>query len=213
VSAGSAITTIAGRALAVPGPDIDTDRIMPARFLKAITFDGLETHLFADDRLEAARQGRLHPFDDPAHAGARVLVVNGNFGCGSSREHAPQALRRWGIGAIVGESFADIFFANALSIGLPCVSAVPTDVVALLALVQRSPDREVIVDLERERATWDGGSLTIAMPAAARQALVTGDWDAAARLVEDEDAVRRTAARLPYLAKFDVQRFPPTAVC
>ena len=123
--------------------DIDTDRIIPARFLKAITFDGLERHVFADDR--AAAQG-AHPFDAPSAAGAGILVVNNNFGCGSSREHAPQALYRWGIRAIVGESFAEIFFSNALMLGLPCLTVSPADAQAIMAAIDA--DRNVIVDVD-----------------------------------------------------------------
>jgi 3-isopropylmalate/(R)-2-methylmalate dehydratase small subunit len=207
VSAASAIRRVEGRAIALPGSNIDTDRIIPARFLKAVSFEGLEAHVFADDRAEAAREGREHPFDRAGSESARVLVVNANFGCGSSREHAPQALKRRGIGAIVGESFADIFYANALSIGLVCVAASPADVQTLMAAVTASPGAAVVVDLAADRVVWDGGAVAIALPAAARQALLTGEWDAAARLVANEDAVRRVMARLPYLAAWPAR--PP----
>jgi 3-isopropylmalate/(R)-2-methylmalate dehydratase small subunit len=193
---------VEGRAIVLRGSDIDTDRIMPARFLRAVTFEGLEAHVFADDRAEAARDGREHPFDRAGNEGARVLVVNANFGCGSSREHAPQALLRRGIGAIVGESFADIFHANALSIGLVCATASPAGVQALMAALGAAPDEPVVVDVEAGRASWTAGSIAIGLPVAARRALVTGEWDAAARLVENEDAVRRVMGRLPYLASW-----------
>src|SRR5262245_12787673 len=127
----AAIVQVIGRALPLRGEDIDTDRIMPARFLRAVTFEGLERHVFEDDRKAAA-----HPFDDPPYAGASVLLVNSNFGCGSSREHAPQGLQRWGINAVVGESFAEIFFGNSVMIGLPCVSASPEDVRMLQDLIE-----------------------------------------------------------------------------
>lgn len=188
--------------ISLAGDDIDTDRIMPARFLKAVTFDGLEAHLFADDRAEARRQGLMHPFDDPARTAAGVLVVNGNFGCGSSREHAPQAIRRRGISAMVGESFGDIFFANATAIGLVCATAAREDIMALQTLAAAQPDAEVVLDLERERLTFPQGECAIVMPADARQALLSGDWDAAARLMANEGAVDRLAAGLPYLSGF-----------
>jgi len=202
VNARSRVARVGGRIIALSGDDIDTDRIMPARFLKAVTFDGLETHLFADDRAEARRLGRVHPFDDPARAGAAVLVVNGNFGCGSSREHAPQAIRRRGIAAVVGESFGDIFFANATAIGLVCATAAREDVAALQALAAAQPDAEVVVDVERERLAFPGGECAIALPADARRALLSGDWDAAARLMANEADVDRLAAGLPYLSGF-----------
>ncbi len=188
--------------IVLAGDDIDTDRIMPARFLKAVTFDGLEAHLFADDRAEARRQGRIHPFDDPARTTAAVLVVNGNFGCGSSREHAPQAIRRRGISAVVGESFGDIFFANATAIGLACATAAREDITALQALAAAHPDAEVVVDLERQRLTSPQGECVIVLPADARQALLSGEWDAAARLIANEATVDRLAAGLPYLSGF-----------
>jgi 3-isopropylmalate/(R)-2-methylmalate dehydratase small subunit len=198
----AAIVYIAGTALSLRGPDIDTDRIMPARFLRAVTFEGLEAHLFADDRVAAAREGLVHPFDDPARAGARVLVVESNFGCGSSREHAPQALRRRGLEVIIGESFADIFASNALGIGLACAVARRDDLAALHAAIADAPARRVTVDLAAGLAEWDGGSIAIGLPAAAQNALLTGEWDSVARLVEDPAAIDRVAARLPYLDGF-----------
>ena len=132
----SRIVSVAGRGLPLAGDDIDTDRIMPARHLRAITFDGLEQHLFGDDRAHAARDGRTHPVDDPRFAGASLMVVNSNFGCGSSREHAPQGIVRWGIRGIIGESFSEIFFGNAVMLGLPAVTAAPADVAALQAQIE-----------------------------------------------------------------------------
>src|SRR6185312_5812800 len=128
------IQVIEGRALPLRGDDMDTDRIMPARFLKSITFEGLDTHVFEDDRLEAKRAGQIHPFDEPKYQGASMLVANRNVGAVSSREHAPQGLRRWGSRAIVAESFAEVFFGNSLMIGLACVTAPASDVEKLLAL-------------------------------------------------------------------------------
>ncbi|MFO7695327.1 MAG: 3-isopropylmalate dehydratase small subunit [Vicinamibacterales bacterium] len=201
--------TTSGRAVVLRGDDIDTDRIMPARFLRAVSFDGLEAHVFEDDRRAAVAAGARHPFDDPARAGARVLLVNRNFGCGSSREHAPQALARWGIAAVVGESFAEIFFSNAAALGVPCVTARPEEVEALMSLAEREPTAIVSVDLERMLVESGGIVAACAMPAAARSTFLAGTWDATALLTADFDAVRAAAARLPYLAGFPPAPAPP----
>jgi 3-isopropylmalate/(R)-2-methylmalate dehydratase small subunit len=199
--------TITGRAVALRGEDIDTDRIMPARFLRAVSFDGIEAHVFEDDRRAEAAAGARHPFDDPARAGAAVLLVNRNFGCGSSREHAPQALARWGVKAIVGESFAEIFFSNATALGVPCVSVGPDTVQALMSLVERDPSAVVSVDLAALTVRGEGISAACTMPTAARRAFLAGTWDATALLTADFETVRAAAARLPYLGGF-----PPTRV-
>jgi 3-isopropylmalate/(R)-2-methylmalate dehydratase small subunit len=194
--------TITGRAVALRGEDIDTDRIMPARFLRAVSFDGLEAHVFEDDRRAGAAAGARHPFDDPACAGASVLLVNRNFGCGSSREHAPQALARWGVKAIVGESFAEIFFGNATALGVPCVSVAPDAAAALMALAERDPAGLVTVDLETMAVRSGPIEAACAMPEAARNAFLAGTWDATALLRAGFDEVRAAAARLPYIAGF-----------
>ena len=193
------IERVQGRAVAVHGDDIDTDRIIPARFLKAITFDGLETHLFEDDRREAAGRSQRHPVDDPARQGARVLIVGANFGCGSSREHAPQAIKRWGIQALIGESFAEIFFGNSVMIGLPCVTADRATLDRLMALADADPGLEWVVDLAVSRVTAGEHSVAVTMPDAARSALRSGHWDATALLLDRYEDVERAAARLPYL--------------
>lgn len=194
----SRVARVGGRALPIRGHDIDTDRIMPARFLKAITFEGLEHHLFEDDRAAMPK----HPIADPRFAGAAIMVVNRNFGCGSSREHAPQGIVRRGIRAIVGESFSEIFFGNALALGLPCVTAPAAGVAALMDAIERDPAVEVVVDLEARsiRAGWIG--FTIAIPDAARQAFLSGDWDATGLLRERPEAIESVAGRLPYLRDF-----------
>jgi len=191
----STITRVTGRAVVLRGPDVDTDRIIPARFLKAITFDGLERHVFADDR--AAAHG-AHPFDAGPARGASVLVVNKNFGCGSSREHAPQALYRWGIRAIVGESFAEIFFSNALMLGLPCLAVSPGDAQAIMAAIDADAGAVVDIDVERETVMIGGVTWPATVPAHAREALTTGHWDGAALLLERYDDVEAVAARLGY---------------
>ena len=191
------VTGAAGRGLPLRGNDIDTDRIMPARFLRAITFDGLEQHLFEDDR-----KTTQHPFDDSRYRGASVLVVNSNFGCGSSREHAPQGLQRWGITAVVGESFAEIFFGNSLMIGLPCVTASAADVKKLQDMIEQRPDTEVRVDLEK--GTLDAGDLhvKVSIPPNVRDALVTGAWDTTGLLLDRYEEVDAASKRLPYVAGF-----------
>ena len=187
-----------GRALALPGNDIDTDRIIPARFLKAITFDGLEAHVFEDDRAQIAAGGGRHPFDDPAGRDAAILFVNANFGCGSSREHAPQALARRGFRAVVGESFAEIFAGNALMIGLPCLTVSRDDMRRLMEAVQASPATACAVDLRAGRVTAGAVSVAASMPQASREALLSGTWDATAALLDDYAVVERVAAKLPY---------------
>jgi 3-isopropylmalate/(R)-2-methylmalate dehydratase small subunit len=192
-----AIVRVEGRGIPLRGHDIDTDRILPARFLRAVTFDGIEQHVFEDDRRAAP-----HPFDDPRHAGAAILIVNSNFGCGSSREHAPQALRRWGITTLVGESFAEIFFGNAAMIGLPCVTASPADIDALLGQVERAPDTAITIDLAAGRCLAGGRSYAVSLPANVRDAFLTGAWDTTGMLLERYDDVDLAASRLPYVRGF-----------
>ena len=199
---GKRILSVSGRAVPLIGDDIDTDRIMPARHLRAITFDGLEQHLFGDDRVHAAAQGLTHPIDDPRFARASVMIVNRNFGCGSSREHAPQGIVRWGIRAMIGESFSEIFFGNSVMLGMPAVTAAPADVAALQQAVERNPQVDVTVNLETMRARAGVLDVAVHLPPAARDALITGRWDGLGLLLDDFDAVRATAARLPYLRQF-----------
>ena len=197
------IREIRGRALPVRGDDIDTDRIIPARFLKSVSFEGLEQHLFEDDRREvdAAATG-VHPVSDPAYAGATVMLVNGNFGCGSSREHAPQAIRRRGIRAVVGQSFSEIFFGNSVALGMPCPTASSDALRTLMSAVEQDPTIELVVDLATMRVTIGDRSFELSMPAPARDAFLDGSWDATGLLLEDYDAVRALAARLPYVTGF-----------
>ena len=190
----SRITSVAGRGLPLRGHDIDTDRIIPARYLKAVSFEGLERHVFADDRAATP-----HPFDAPAYQGASVLLVNRNFGCGSSREHAPQALQRWGIRAIVGESYSEIFFGNAVQLGLPCVTVAAGDIERLMEAVERHPGQEIRVDLESLTVTAGEIRAPAVMPPAARDALTSGLWDGTGLLLADFDAVRALANTLPYV--------------
>lgn len=198
------IVLIEGRGLPLPGANIDTDRIIPARFLRTVSFEGLERHAFEDDRAACASRGDVHPFDDPRFVHAAVLIVNANFGCGSSREHAPQALYRRGIRAVIGESFSEIFFGNALMIGMPCVTAAGEDVNRLQATVTAAPDAVLSVDLAQSACVIAGGAepsgrIAIQLPPSAREALLSGAWDATASLLADPQAIDRTAAALPYL--------------
>jgi 3-isopropylmalate/(R)-2-methylmalate dehydratase small subunit len=196
------IQVIEGRALPLRGDDMDTDRIMPARFLKSITFEGLQAHVFEDDRLAAARAGQVHPFDDPRFQGASILLANRNYGAGSSREHAPQGLRRWGIRAVVAESFAEIFFGNSLMIGLACVAASPQDVAALMSLVERNPNATLTVDLQAGTCQAPGMTVAISIPGNVRDALMTGAWDTTGLLLDNYEQVNAVAAKLPYLTGF-----------
>jgi 3-isopropylmalate/(R)-2-methylmalate dehydratase small subunit len=197
------ISGVRGRALPVPGDNIDTDRIIPARFLKSISFEGLEKGLFVDDRAQIAAQGGApHPIDDPRHAGATLLVVNANFGCGSSREHAPQAIRRHGMRAVIGESFSEIFFGNSVALGLPCVTAAHADVEKLMRAVAADPATEVTIDLAALDVVVGGLRFAIALPAAARDAFLEGTWDATALLLDRFEEVDAVAAGLPYVNGF-----------
>jgi len=196
------ITRIEGTALPMRGDDIDTDRIMPARFLRAVTFEGLEQHLFEDERAGSAGGDRVqarHPFDNPHYAGASILLVGRNFGCGSSREHAPQALSRWGIRAVVGESFSEIFFGNSLMIGLPCVTASADEVRELMERVEERPDATLRIDLPAGTCELDGFRSVVGLPAHARDALVTGAWDTTGLLLDRYEEVNAVAASLPYV--------------
>ncbi len=196
------IREVSGTALPLPGDNIDTDRIIPARFLKSISFEGLEQHLFEDDRAQIEAQGgERHPFSDARYDAATILVVNANFGCGSSREHAPQAIRRRGIRAIVGESFSEIFFGNSVALGLPCVTAAPEAVDTLIQTVTRDPAVEVAVDLAALQVTAGAHRFAITMPAAARDGFLDGSWDATGLLLDRYEEVEAVAARLPYVGR------------
>lgn len=190
----SRIDTVTGRGLPLRGHDIDTDRIIPARYLRAVSFEGLEQHVFADDR-----SNPVHPFNQPEYQGARVLLVNRNFGCGSSREHAPQAIQRWGIRAIVGEGYSEIFFGNSVSLGLPCLTIPHEEIERLMALVEADPTVEVTVDTPGLSVSAGALRIAASMPKAAHEALVTGLWDGTGMLLDDFDQVRQLAESLPYV--------------
>ena len=194
----SSIDRIEGTGIPVRGDNIDTDRIIPARFLKAITFDGLGDHVFEDERAAAAD----HPFSNPVYHDARVLLVNENFGSGSSREHAPQALKRWGIEACVGESFSEIFSGNSLAIGLACVTATQEEVDRLMVLVERTPSTRLVLSVRDRTLEAAGWQVSVGIEGSVRDALLTGTWDATGMLLDDFDVVRGVASRVPYVRGF-----------
>ena len=194
----SAINHVSGRGLPLRGHDIDTDRIMPARFLVAVSFEGLEQHLFEDDR----KGDPQHAFNDPRYRGASILVVNTNFGCGSSREHAPQGLVRAGYKAIIGESFSEIFQGNSAMIGMPCFVAGRDDVDRLQALIEQTPDVIITADVASGAVTAGSLRLTAALPAALRDGFLSGQWNPTAMLLDRFDEVRAVASRLPYVSGF-----------
>ena len=193
------VTSVGGRGVAVSGDDIDTDRIIPARFLKCVTFNDLAAGAFADERSELAG---AHPFDLEQHHDASILVVNRNFGCGSSREHAPQALMRRGIRALIGESFAEIFFGNCLTLGIPCLSARHNDALALQAVVGAEPSTELTIDVEALTVSGAGHSWPLQLAAGPHSMLVSGHWDGTSQLVSHDAELLATTARLPYLSGF-----------
>ncbi len=193
------ITSVSGTAVHVPGQDIDTDRIIPARFMKCVTFDGLGEYAFYDVRFEEDGTPKEHPLNDPAFAGASVLISGMNFGCGSSREHAPQALYRHGFRAIIAGSFAEIFFGNCTTLGIPCVAAAEEDLAKIAAAVEADPSLEVSVDVEACRVRFGSDDFPVHLPDSARDSLISGRWDPIAELIEGSDDVDATAARLAYL--------------
>ncbi|MBD2440405.1 3-isopropylmalate dehydratase small subunit [Nostoc sp. FACHB-110] len=192
----SEIKQVSGSGIPLVGNDIDTDRIIPARFLKAITFDGLGEGAFIDDR--TALKGE-HPFDQPQYQGAKVLIVNRNFGCGSSREHAPQALSKWGIQALIGESFAEIFFGNCVAIGVPCVTAETETIKKLQELVAANPQAAITVNLETLQVQIGDFTASVFIGEGSRNMFVSGSWDACGQLVANAEKIRETAAKLPYI--------------
>ncbi len=201
---GRRIVSVTGRPIPIPGNEIDTDQIIPARYMTAVTFDGMGNHAFQDLRFDREGKELDHPMNDPRFRakGPRVAIVNKNFGCGSSREHAPQALWRWGVQALVGESFADIFFNNCVSMGIPCVLASEEAVQKLMAAVNADPAHELLVDLDGMTVSYDGVAYDVTTDEGARHRLLAGTWDATGTLVDALDDVRSTAAGLPYVQGF-----------
>ena len=193
------ISQLAGTGIYVPGDDVDTDRIIPARFMKCVTFDGLGEYAFYDERFHEDGKPKAHPIDDPKYAGATILLAGRNFGCGSSREHAPQALYRHGFRAVLAESFAEIFFGNAITLGMPCLVMDGRDIRALAALIDEAPQTEINIDIPNSEVSMADVSFPAVLPDHAREALVNGRWDAIADLLEGLDAVKATADKLTYM--------------
>jgi 3-isopropylmalate/(R)-2-methylmalate dehydratase small subunit len=193
------IIQVTGPAVYVPGDDIDTDRIIPARFMKCVTFDGLGEHLFHDVRFNEDGSKKAHALNDPRFSGAKILISNSNFGCGSSREHAPQALAKSGFRAVIAESFAEIFFGNATTLGMPCVSVTHPVALALSAAVEQNPSLPLTIDLEQQSIVAGNSSYPFTLKAGAREALLQGAWDPIAELMNGAGKVKNLAARLPYL--------------
>ena len=194
------ISSIAGRGVYVPGNDIDTDRIIPARFMKCVTFDGLGEFLFHDVRKNADGSDKPHPLNDPRFKGATILLSGANFGCGSSREHAPQAIQKYGFRAVVAENFAEIFFGNCTTLGIPCFQAAREDIAKIAAALEADPQTEVVADVAQQEIRFGGQRVPATVRADARDALVNGRWDAIGELLDGAAGVKETAAKLPYLA-------------
>ncbi len=199
----SRVRQLSGTAVPVRGHDVDTDRIVPARYLKEVTFDRMGEYPFIDERFDPEGNPRPHTFNEPKYREASILLVNANFGCGSSREHAPQALYRWGIRAIVGESFAPIFAGNSLAIGLPVVTVSADEIQHLMGLVEEDPSVHLDLDLVEKRLTVEGQTVSVNLPATAQTALTEGYWDSTAMLAANMAKVRDVAAHVPYLSGFN----------
>lgn len=192
---------VSGRAVFIPGADIDTDRIIPARFMKCVTFDGLGEFAFYDVRFNSETGEKTeHPLNDPRFAGASILVAGVNFGCGSSREHAPQSLRKYGFNGVIAESFAEIFFGNSTTLAMPCVIASGGNIEALQAAIEADPEMEVSIDVAALRVrTSSGLDFPVTMPDSAREALLSGRWDPIQELLDNEAEIDRKAQELHYV--------------
>jgi 3-isopropylmalate/(R)-2-methylmalate dehydratase small subunit len=195
---GVSISGVAGKGVYVKGNDIDTDRIIPARFLKCVTFDELGPSLFYDERFDGDSNSKRHPLDDPKHEGASILISDGNFGCGSSREHAPQALQKFGFRAVIAGSFADIFHGNCTTLGIPCIVMQEADRHRLGELIAADPDTEVVIDIEDMKVVCANESFDVTMKDSAREAFLAGTYDPLDILLASMDSIMATAERLGY---------------
>ncbi len=195
------VKQVTGRGIFIPGADIDTDRIIPARFMKCVTFDGLGEFAFYDVRFNPDTGEKTeHPLNDPRFAGASILIAGVNFGCGSSREHAPQSLKKYGFNAVIAESFAEIFFGNSTTLAMPCVVASATDIASLRDAIEADPSVEITIDVENRRVRSSSGlDFAVQMPDSAREALVSGRWDPIQELIDNNAAIEATAKKLHYV--------------
>src|SRR3954469_14930066 len=178
------ISQVAGRGVFVPGNDIDTDRIIPARFMKCVTFDGLGEYLFYDVRKNADGSDKPHPLNDPRFKGATILLSGANFGCGSSRGHAPPAIQKYGFRAIIAEGYAEIFFGNSTTLGIPCVTAAREDIAKIATAVEANPQLEIVIDVTKQEVRFGGQTIKVSVRESARDALVNGRWDAIGELID-----------------------------
>ena len=195
------VLQVSGRGVFIPGADIDTDRIIPARFMKCVTFDGLGEYAFYDVRFNSDTGEKTdHPLNDPRFAGASILVAGVNFGCGSSREHAPQSLKKYGFDGVIAESFAEIFFGNSTTLAMPCVIASAADIVKLREAIEADPSTEITIDVDQLRVRSSGGlDIPVTMPESARDALISGRWDPIQELIDNDEAIDATAKALHYV--------------
>jgi 3-isopropylmalate/(R)-2-methylmalate dehydratase small subunit len=200
--AGKTVTTITGSGIPLRGNDIDTDRIVPARFLKCVTFDGIGEHAFADDIKGLAAKGETHSFADARFANAAVLVANQNFGCGSSREHAPQSLQRWGIRAIIAESYSEIFYGNCVALAIPCFTSDHETCAKLQDAIESNPEGELTLDIAATTATGPCGSIALQIQPGAQSQFLDGSWNARAGLLENLAGAKAIAAKLQYVSNY-----------
>jgi 3-isopropylmalate/(R)-2-methylmalate dehydratase small subunit len=194
------VPSVLGSAVFIPGADIDTDRIIPARFMKCVTFDGLGEFAFYDVRFDEHGAKTNHPLNDPRFANASILVAGVNFGCGSSREHAPQSLRKYGFNGVIAESFAEIFYGNSTTLAMPCVMASAADVATLRDAIEADPDTVVTIDVQALRVRTSGGlDIPVTMPDSAREALLSGRWDPIQELLDNDASIDAKAVELGYV--------------
>ncbi len=200
--AGEIVSTITGSGIPLRGNDIDTDRIIPARFLKCVTFDGIGEHAFEDDIKGLAEKGEVHPFVDERFANGAILVANKNFGCGSSREHAPQSLKRWGVEAIVAESYSEIFYGNCVSLAMPCFTADHDTCARLQDIIESEPALELRIDVAEAAIQAGEETIQLEIQAGAQGQFLDGSWDARAGLLENLNGVKQVASKLPYVSNY-----------
>jgi 3-isopropylmalate/(R)-2-methylmalate dehydratase small subunit len=193
------IKKVSGRGVYVPGDDVDTDRIIPARYMKVVTFDGLGDFMFKDVRETPDGKKTDHVLNNPKFAGANVMLVGSNFGCGSSREHAPQAIKRAGFNAIIGESFAEIFYGNSTTLGMPCVEATKEQIAEMAQAIEKDPSTQIDIDLEKETVTVGGKTYDVTVRPTAKSALTQGKWDPIGELLEADAVITETAKEVRYV--------------